>query len=161
MRSIARFVFPAALLCSFSFQTNDCVNIPAENKKVVAYVKSKIGKKVGEYCNDFIEGGYKAAEAYWGGTPYGPTVDYTKECIYPGDLIALGHLEMSWKRNDSLVGLVFDKELEYFIYKVKAKGRYMVARTETVGDHHKVLLTEIDINNCKKGKPKIYRLKKQ
>jgi len=66
-------------------------------------------------------------------------------------------VELSWKRNDSLVGIKFDQQLDYFIYKVKSKGVYVLARTESVGDKHKVVLTDIELKKIKGEKPKAYR----
>jgi hypothetical protein len=62
MRSIAILISSAALLLLFSFQTNECANIPAINKKIVAYVKTQIGKKCGDYCNDVFEKAHKARD---------------------------------------------------------------------------------------------------
>lgn len=59
-------------------------------------------------------------------------------------MITFRNVELSWKRNDSLVGIKFDQQLDYFIYKVKSKGVYVLARTETEGDKHKVVLTDIE-----------------
>jgi hypothetical protein len=163
VRSIALLVSTAALFVLYSFQTNECVNIPPLNKKIAAYLKPKIGKNVGYYCDDFIKGGYEAAGlTYWGTHNSEKKIDYTKECVYPGDIIVLGGgIQIIWKRNDTTFTTTYDEDREFFICKVKSKGVVAIARTETVNNKHKVVLREVDLNTSKKGKPRIYRLEKK
>lgn len=158
MKSIAGVVLFKALLCLLSFQTaNDCGSVPAKNKKIVAYMKTKIGKTVGEYCNDFFHEAYKA-----GGTTYHevfgyPGLDFTKDCIYPGDMIILKNVSIIGKRNGESTGIKYDNwQINYLIYKVISRGVYEVVRTETIDKKDKVTLTEIDIDKFKGTKPQIY-----
>lgn len=157
MRSIAILIFSATLLCLFSFQTNECANIPAINKKITAYVKTQIGKKCGDYCNALFEKAHMAAGVNWWGDPVGTRVDYTKECVYPGDMLKLEEVELTWEKNGSPIGLKYDMTVLYFIYKVKSKGVYTVVRTETIGGKMKVIENEIEINKYKGRKPEIKR----
>lgn len=158
MKKIIALAGIATLFCLFSFQANDCANIPVINKKITAYVKTQIGKKCGDYCNDIFEKAHKTAGLDWWGEPVGTVIDYSKECVYPGDIITFRNVELKWKRNDSLVGLIFDNlGLDYFIYKVKAKGVYTVVRTNTVNGKMKVTTQDLEINQTKGTKPKIRR----
>ncbi len=163
MKKITALASLVILLSFFGFQTNECPTIPALNKKIFAYMQPKIGKNVGDVCSDFIEGGYTVAGLnYYGMHDSERKIDFTKECVYPGDIIVLGGgLELSWKRNDTAFSMTYDKDREFFIYKVKSKGVYSIARTETVNNKHKVVLTAVDLTNTKKGKPRIYRLEKE
>ncbi len=158
MKAIAILISSAALLCLFSFQTaSDCGAIPAKNKKIVAYIKTKIGKTVGEYCNDFFHEAYKAGGTNYYDTFGYPGLDFTKDCIYPGDMIILRNVSISGKRNGESTGIKYDNwQINYLIYKVISKGVYEVVRTETIDKKDKVSLTEIDINKFKGTKPHIY-----
>jgi hypothetical protein len=158
MRSVATLILSAALLCMSSFQTpNDCPNVPAINKKITAYVKTQIGKKCGDYCNTLFEKAHKAAGLNWWGSPTGTRIDYSKECVYPGDMLELADVELTWKKNGGTTGLKYDMNVLYFIYKVKGKGSYTVVRTATVDGKMKVIEQDLEINNYKGRKPEIKR----
>ncbi len=157
MRSIAILISLAALLLFFSFQTNECANIPAINKKIVAYVRTQIGKKCGDYCNALFEKAHKSAGLDWWGDPIGTRIDYAKECVYPGDMLKLDQVELTWEKNGGTTGLKYDMTVIYFIYKVKGKGSYTVVRTATIDGKMKVIEQDLEINKYKGRKPEIKR----
>lgn len=158
MKRIFALTSLVALLCLFSFQTNDCANIPLINKKITAFVKTKIGKQCGTYCDAIFDDAHKAAGLNWWGRPLGTIIDHTKECVYPGDMISFRNVELKWERNDSLFGLTFDNTgIDYFIYKVKAKGVYTVVKTRTINGKMKVVAQDLEINQIKGTIPQIRR----
>jgi hypothetical protein len=103
-------------------QTNALTPLPPI--KIGALVKSKIGKHVGDYCTYLFEQAYKSAGIAYVRYALGTKVDYTKGCVFAGDIITLGNMELSRKRNDSIVSYVFTIPTQYFIYKVK--GEFMM-----------------------------------
>lgn len=158
MKRIITLMSLAILFCSFSFQTSDCANIPPINKKITAYVKTQIGKKCGDYCNAIFDEAHKAAGINWWGDPIGTKIDHTTECVYPGDILKLESVELTWKENGKDVGLVYNQfTVMYFIYKVEGKGSYTVVHTETIGGKMKVVAQHLEINNYKGRKPVIKR----
>lgn len=158
MRTLSIFVLSFALLCLFSFQTpNDCANIPAINKKIVAYVKTQIGKKCGDHCNAIFDKAHKAAGLNWWGDPTGTRIDYSKECVFPGDMLKLEEVELSWEKDGGVAGAKYGMTVLYFIYKVKGKGSYTVVRTATIDGKMKVVEEDVQINKYKGRKPEIKR----
>lgn len=158
MRPIAILFLSEALFCSFSFQTpNDCAKVPAINKKITAYVKTQIGKKCGDYCNSIFENAHKAAGLDWWGDPVGTRIDYSKECVYPGDMLKLEEVELSWEKDGGTQTMKYGMTVLYVIYKVKARGAYTVVRTATIDGKMKVITQDIEINKHKGRKPEIKR----
>jgi len=156
MRSIAILISSVAPLFIYLFVSNKCANVPVINKKITVFVKTKIGKRCGDYCNSIFAEAHKAAGLEWWSNPIGTRIDYSKECVYPGDMISFRNVELKWNRNDSIIGLTFDNlSIDYFIYKVKSKGVYTVVCTHTINGKMQVIAQDLEINKIKGTKPEI------
>jgi hypothetical protein len=158
MRKILGIVF--ALSFCFSFSQN-CSTVPAQNKKIIAYVKSKIGKS----DDDFIEHAFKFAGIKFHEHDMGEIVEYQLDCVYPGDIISLGSCETKWKRNDTTFGMSYTCDRYFIIYKVKdwQKGIFQIAALDYNLKEEKVLtIQDFSLSYIKKGRTAIiYRPRKK
>ena len=64
-----------------------CDSVPELNKKIIAFVKTKLNKKVGRgECWDLAAEALNSTQAKWDGNyVFGKEVNYKKDCVYPGD----------------------------------------------------------------------------
>jgi hypothetical protein len=165
MKKIAIGISTLCLTCLFAFQNNECATTatPPLNKKIIAFVKSKIGKPVTtysfSYCFDLVEYAYKSAGIEYHNYSVGTKTEYKTECVFPGDVIGFGSdVKYTYIRNDTTWTQSFNTfEMLYVIYKVKGKGDYVLAHEEGNGKKRKVMLMDFKMSQVIKGKPKIYR----
>lgn len=161
--------FSLLLIIAFgkiSFAQTNCINIPPQNKKILAFVKSKIGKSIGVDDEEFVKAAYKFAgiDIKYKSHDFGEMVEYQLDCVYPGDVISLGSCETKWKRNDTTFGNTYTCDRYFIIYKVKDKnkGIYQIAQLDYNANDEKVVkIFDFALSYIKKGRGAIiYRPKK-
>jgi hypothetical protein len=158
MKNIAIGISILSVFCLFAFQTNECANVSAANKKIVAYVKTKMGKTLPEdYCFSLVEYSYKAAGLEFHHYSLGKKTNYKTECVFPGDIIGFGtDVKYDYVKNDTTWTMSFTTEQIYVIYKIKGKGDYVLAEQDVWGKK-RVRVFNFNMTQVKKGKPSIYR----
>lgn len=137
--------------------TTPCDVVPDINKNIVSFVATKINKKVGRgECWDLAYEALNTYHAKWDGKyTYGTKVDYTSECVYPGDIIQFERVVTEIKSN----GEVMRGEMPHhtaIIYEVQSTGKFILAH-QNYNNKRKVMLTPLDMETVKRGKVMIYR----
>jgi hypothetical protein len=141
---------------SLPVQTTD--SVPELNKKVIAYINTRINKKVatGE-CWDVAAEALKYAGATWDGMyKFGKEVNYKKEAVLPGDIIQFENVVLNYQVGDRK----FTEKMAHHtavIYEVKDKDNFTLAHQNNGYSGRKVGLSPLDITTVTKGKFKIYR----
>lgn len=136
----------------------ECDSVPELNKQVIAFVTTKIKKKVGKgECWDLAAEALNSVGAKWNGQfIYGNVVHYKTECVYPGDIMQFKGVKIHYQVNNR----VYDEKMDQhtaIIYEVKAKGDYILAHQNTAFSGRKVGLSELRLDDITKGKFIIYR----
>ncbi len=136
----------------------DCDSIPALNQKIIFYVKTTIGKKVGHgECWDLAEQALDINQASWDHKyRYGIQVDPEKECLYPGDIIQFEGVVIKYRKGSR----VYKETMEHhtaIIYELKADKVIVLIHQNTAFSGRKVGLSDLDMKTIVKGKIKIYR----
>ncbi len=134
-----------------------CDSTPALNKQIVEFVSSYLNKKAGTgECWDLAALSLKVNHAHWDGRyNYGTKVDYTTECIYPGDIIQFERVVLEYKIDGGKMTVEMPHHTAV-IYEVKSTGDYVIAH-QNYNNKKKVILTPLKMENIKKGKAMIYR----
>ncbi|MGZ5282307.1 MAG: CHAP domain-containing protein [Bacteroidia bacterium] len=143
---------------NFVFAVSNCDSIPKLNKQIVAYAKTKIGRKVETgQCWDFAAEALKTVGAKWDGRyVFGKKADPETDCIYPGDMIQFEGVQVEYGKN----GGRFIESMGHhtaIIYKVNAKGNYELAHQNFGYSGKKVGITNLDLKNITKGEYLIFR----
>lgn len=146
-------VFP--LLISI---TNDCNEILPLNNQIISYVKSKMKKTVGEgECWDLAAEALDLVKAKWDGEyGFGKQIDYTKDCIYPGDIVQFKDIHLKYTEN----GENYEEIMEHhtaIIYEVKGVGDYILAHQNTAFTGRKVGTSSMNVKNITKGTITVFR----
>ena len=135
-----------------------CDSIPALNKNIITFVKTKIGKKVGKgECWDLAADALNTTNAKWDGNyGFGKEVNYKKECVYPGDIIQFEGVLLKYEigKNKYTENLSHHTAI---IYEVKSKEEFVLADQNTGRSGRKVGVGPFDIKTITKGKFKIFR----
>lgn len=147
--------FILSIFVCFGFiYTNE---IPPTNLKVIEYVNSVTGKKVGRgECWDLANEALNYANAKWEPPfEFGKKIDYKKEEIIPGDIIHINDLVM-----ESRVGNAITKwkmtDHTAVLFEVKGEGKVMIAE-QNVNKIRMVMINEWNLNDVKSGKLQFYR----
>lgn len=151
-------LFLAVILFGFY---QDCNETPPLNKKVVAFVKQNIGKKVatGE-CWDLAAEALNKASANWDGSyGFGKKVEYQKECVFPGDIIQFKGVKLNYKEGEYFLTETLEHHTAV-VYEVKSKGVYIIADQNTRFTGKKVGTRLFEIKNITKGTIQIFRPQK-
>lgn len=135
-----------------------CDSIPELNKNMVAFVKTKIGKKVGKgECWDLAAEALNSIGAKWDGNyGFGKDVNYKKECVYPGDIIQFEGVALKYEIDKKK----FIEKMAHhtaIIYEVKSKEAFVIADQNTGRSGKKVGVGPLDLKTITKGKFKIFR----
>lgn len=152
------FNYPNLLLIN-SFKTVFiCDTVPQLNKNIVAFAKSKIGKKVGKgECWDFAAEALNSIGANWDGNyKFGKEVNYKKECVFPGDIIQFEGVTLKYDIDKKK----YIENLSHhtaIIFEVKSKEEFVLADQNTGRSGRKVGLSPFDMKTITKGKFKIFR----
>jgi hypothetical protein len=140
-------------------QKND--SIPAMNKQIIEFVKTKIKKKVGTgECWDLAFEALQLVNAKWDMKyKYGKEIDYKKEPIYPGDIIQFENVVLNYEKD----GKKFTEKMPHhtaIIYEVTNNTNFTMAHQNNGYSGKKVGISPLDLATLTKGKFKIYRAEK-
>ncbi len=138
------------------YQTTD--SIPAMNKQIIEFVKTKIKKKVGTgECWDLAAEALKIVNAKWDMKyKFGKEIDFKKEPIYPGDIIQFENVILNYEKD----GKKFTEKMSHhtaIIFEVIDKTNFTMAHQNNGYTGKKVGISPIDLATLTKGKFKIYR----
>lgn len=131
--------------------------IPPVNAKVITYVKSVMGKKVGRgECWDLAAQALDYAHAKWE-APYqfGKLVNYQKDRLYPGDIIQITNVTMESQTETSITRWKMALHTAV-VYKVNSATEIVIAE-QNVDGVRKVMTNTWNLNDIKSGKMEFYR----
>lgn len=135
-----------------------CDSIPELNKKIIAFIKTKIKKKVGNgQCWTLAQQALNSVDAKWDGLyVYGNLLNPKTDCIYPGDIIQFEKIKIEYTNGNGW----YQEEMGHhtaIIYKVNAKGNYDLADQNFGKGRKRVGITNHEIKNITQGEFFIYR----
>ncbi|MES2778750.1 MAG: hypothetical protein V4651_02535 [Bacteroidota bacterium] len=132
--------------------------LPPTNAKIVEYVNSVIGKKVGRgECWDLANEALTYANAKWQfPTTFGKPIDYKKDQILAGDLIQINNVVMESKTDTSLVRWKMVEHTAIVYATTAEKGHIRIAE-QNVNGVRKVMLSDWNLSDVKSGKLQFYR----
>ena len=143
----------------FSFTSySPCNDVPELNKKVIAFVKASLNKKVGSgECWDLAAEALNKAGATWDGKQvFGKEVNYLKVCIYPGDIVQFEGVTLNYEIDKK----IYIEKLQHhtaIVYEVKEKGNFVIADQNTGLSGKTVGTHTFEVKSMAKGKFKIFR----
>lgn len=145
----------------FSQQTVAQPGIPALNEQVVAFVTSKLNKKVGRgECWDLAAEALNNAGASWDGQlKFGKVIDPKTEVIYPGDIIQFENVQVKYSVGQANFSESYPHHTAV-VYKVLADGSYEIAQQNTSATGRKVGIGKLDLKNVTKGQLTFFRPEK-
>jgi hypothetical protein len=143
---------------SFSSERVDCDSIPLLNQKIISYVRTTIGTKVGHgECWDLAAQALNQNQALWDHKyKFGREINPARECVYPGDIIQFEGVLVRFSKGPRN----YQETMEHhtaIVYEVKEKGVFVLIHQNTVYSGRKVGLSELDLKTIVRGKIKIYR----
>jgi len=138
-------------------------DIPPINQKIIAYVDTVLGKQVdrGE-CWDFAAaalnyaGGYLDRRSEKTLYVFGEKINPNKDKVYPGDIIQFEEVALEYQKGN----MIYKENMPHhtaIVYKVIEEGHYNLAHQNTSFSGKKVGLSELKLNDVKKGKLIFYR----
>lgn len=138
-------------------------SIPKLNTLVIEYVDSVMGKKVnsGE-CWDLASEALIHAGAFLDRSSqksiyiFGNKLNPKKDNIIPGDIIQLENVTLEYSKADRIYTETMSHHTA-IIYKVLKKDHYMIAHQNTSFYGRKVGISELNMENIKKGDIIFYR----
>lgn len=153
---------PAAILLFSSYaptaRRGECDQMPALNREVVAFVKSKIRQTVGRgECWDLAAEALNSTGAAWDHHyGFGKEISPVSDCVYPGDIIQFEGVTVKYQKDGYLYEEIMSRHTAV-IFTVKGKGSYVVAEQNTSAGGRKVTLNPLELRNVVTGKYSIYR----
>lgn len=149
------------IFITFFFLLN--ADIPKLNQKVVDYVDSAIGKKIGRgECWDLAAAALDHAGAYLDRSSqksiyvFGKKINPKKEKVFPGDVIQIEGLKLEYTKNN----MIYTENMSHhtaIVYEVLGDDHFKIAHQNTSFSGRKVGLSELDMKNIKKGNIIFYR----
>ncbi len=147
-------------LCYFTIKVISVTNIDFKrnfilNRKIIKYVKSVIGMKVGRgECWDLAAYPLDKYSADWNRpTNFGIELDPDKDEILAGDIIQMYNVKLKYKNRIEYFGL---PQHTAIVYKVLSKGNYIIAHQNAFNKRY-VILTKFNLNALVEGKLIFYR----
>ncbi len=136
---------------------------PKLNKMIIEYIDTVIGRQVdrGE-CWDLAAAALDYAGAYLDRSNqkniyvFGKKINPKKDRVYPGDIIQLENIKLEYQIGNTIHTETMTHHTA-IVYEVLGKNHYKVAHQNTNFSGRKVGVSEIDLNNTKKGKVIFYR----
>lgn len=138
-------------------------DIPPLNQKVVSYVDSVIGKKVGRgECWDLASSALDHAGAYLDKSSqktiyvFGKKLNPEKDQIFPGDILQIENVKLEYTKGN----MIYTENMSHHtavIYEVISSGHFKIAHQNTSFSGRKVGVSELNLNTMKKGKIIFYR----
>ena len=152
------FLVTGFITPSYSSNSFDCDSIPVLNQKIIFYLRTTIGKKVGHgECWELAAQALNQNQASWDHKyTYGREINPAKECVYPGDIIQFEGVVLKFRKGSR----VYKETMEHhtaLIYELKDKNVFVLIHQNTTFSGRKVGLSELDLKTVVKGKLKVYR----
>jgi len=136
---------------------------PKLNKKIIKYVDTVIGQKVGRgECWDLAAAALDYAGAYLDRSSqksiyiFGKKLNPEKDQIYPGDILQIENLKIEYTEGN----VIYTENMSHhtaIIYQIIAKDHFKIAHQNTNFSGRKVGISELDMKNIKKGNIIFYR----
>jgi hypothetical protein len=142
----------------FAQQTVAQPGIPALNEQIIAFVNSKLKKKVGRgECWDLAAEALNQAGATWDGNMgFGQVVDPKTGVIYPGDIIQFEKVQVKYTVGNMNFAESYPHHTAV-VYKVLADGSYEIAQQNTSETGQKVGIGKLDLKTVTKGQLTFFR----
>ncbi len=149
------FLIFCIFLCCLKSYTQ---NIPEVNQKILEYVKTQIGKKVGAgECWDLAYQALSRNNCEWDGKyNYGKKLNPQTDSIYPGDIIQFHNVVLKYKQGRMIYKEDYAKHTA-IIYNVKDNGVYDIAHQNNGYSGRKVGISELNLNNKVAGTIDFFR----
>jgi len=139
------------------------ISIPSLNKKVIEYVDTVIGERVGRgECWDLAAAALDHAGAYLDRSSqksiyiFGKELNPKKDKIFPGDIIQIENVKIEYTR----ANMIYTENMIHhtaIIYEVKEKDLYKIAHQNTSFSGKNVGLSYLNLSDIKKGEITFYR----
>jgi hypothetical protein len=149
----------ALLVAGFTVSfRSDCDNAPDLNRRIQAFVKSSLGKKIGRgECWDLAAEALNSTGAKWDGQfGFGKPIDPRKDCVFPGDVIQFRNVRVTYRKGNTFYEEEMDQHTA-LVYEVKEKGKYVVAEQNTSRLGRRVGLNDLELENIRKGRTQFFR----
>lgn len=133
-------------------------SLPPLNAALLEFVDLHRNKKVGNgECADLATKGLQTIGAQLPRKSYawGAEVSSFRNAALPGDILQFSNVILVYEAGGAQVKETMQLHTA-IIYEVKAPGVFVLAH-QNVGDKRKVVFTEIDLKNLKRGKIVCYR----
>lgn len=133
-------------------------SLPDLNQKIIAFVDSKMKKKVGRgECWDLAAFALNEAGATWNGKlKFGRLLDLKTETVLPGDIIQFEGVKIKFEKDGMKYKQVFGHHTG-IIYTVKNPLQFEIANQNTSQHGKKVSLTSVNLGDVTSGRYFIYR----
>jgi len=151
------------LISILLFFPNIKTEIPELNRKILEYVESRKGEKVGRgECWDLAAEALSYAGAYLDRSSqktiyvFGKKLNPQKDDIFPGDIIQIENLKLEYMEGNT----IYTENMSHhtaIIYEVLKGGAYEIAHQNTSFSGRKVGISELNMKYIKKGKILFYR----
>ncbi len=146
-------------LCYFTIQSS--TNIPHKltelkiNNKIIEYVDSVMGKKVGRgECWDLAQAALDYYNADWKRTTqFGIPLDPDKDEIIPGDIVQMYNVKLKYENKTEYFGL---PQHTAIIYKVYSEKNYEIAHQNVAGKRY-MLKSDFKMEYMYSGSVRFYR----
>lgn len=136
-----------------------CGETPALNKKILEFVNSNMGKRIGKgECWDVVAAALNSCNAKWDKKfGFGKEVNYKKDCVFPGDIIQLKDAMIHEEPRKGVH--VWDEYPQHsaIIIEVKQKMEYVLADQNFGIGQNKLSTHTLNLNKLHKGQVQIYR----
>lgn len=132
--------------------------VPELNQRVVDFVKSKRGKKVGAgECWDLAAEALNSVGAHWDGSyGFGALVDWKKAEILPGDIVQFENVDIERREGTTVMRERYGHHTAVII-EVRGKGDYVIAHQNMQGIGRKVGFGDLVMGHVRGGKLLFYR----
>jgi hypothetical protein len=133
-------------------------DLPAVNQRVVNYVNSQVGNKVGRgECWDLAAEALNTAGAKWDGAyGFGEVVDWRKQEVLPGDIVQFENVFVE-HRSDNMVMREQYGVHTAVVVEVKGRGDYVLAHQNVKPVGKKVGTAPLLMSEVRSGKLRFYR----
>jgi hypothetical protein len=138
-------------------------NIPQVNKKIIEYTKSVIGTQVGRgECWDLADQALTASNARFDKTSkktlyiFGEEYNPSKKKILPGDIIQFKNVVVKYQKGNMIMTENFGHHTA-IVYEVLNEHQVKLAHQNTGFSGKKVGVSELDLEDVKKGKMTFFR----
>ncbi|MCB0769707.1 MAG: hypothetical protein KDC00_04800 [Flavobacteriales bacterium] len=134
------------------------MELPAVNQRVVDFVNSRIGTKVGHgECWDLAAEALNTAGAKWDGAyGFGDVVDWRKQEVLPGDIVQFENVFVE-HRSDRMVMREQYGLHTAVVVEVKGQGDYVLAHQNVKPVGKKVGIAPLLMSEVRSGKLRFYR----